>query len=196
MLHLYEHKTATKGILMDIAGVTSQRTLQNDLAFLRDGYMAEIIYSKKRSHYELHSSGNFLIDINATNREIDVLVFGLEIISCIIPHLRESASILWKKLSPFFPQRLSRRGENISKKIHVSIPSAKISARDFNALVNALCEGNDVELIFNETERSGKIISPQTLCFGCIKCYIEGFCRLDSRMEKLHLDNIRSVMAV
>lgn len=62
----------------------------------------------------MSNTGNFYIYIGMNNREADALALGMKMVSCILPHLGESASSLWEKLC-FFPKELSARGESLQK---------------------------------------------------------------------------------
>ena len=71
-------------------GYEQNRTLQNDLDFLRDEG-AEIIYDRHLKLYILEHDGAFIVNIKISKGEIEALIAGLKMASQFLPHLNEQA---------------------------------------------------------------------------------------------------------
>ena len=174
-----ENGSLSRKFIEETVGYNSTRTLQNDLCFLRDEYMVEVSYSKKLERYEMSNAGTFFIYIGVSSGEVDALVLGLKMVSCLLPHLCEPASALRKKLSFFFPQCVSARGDVISEKIMLCMSSAAADKDVFIALTNALCEGKSVEIF-------DKPFLPHSFSFCKNSWSVKGLC-LESSCEKTYL---------
>lgn len=98
MRYLVEHGAIGVEALMSIAGCNNIRTLQNDLSLLRDEFMVDISFSRKRGRYEMRNAGRFLIDIGASQIELDALAVGLRL-SGAIPYFKEASSSIWVNIS-------------------------------------------------------------------------------------------------
>ncbi|MDL2263888.1 hypothetical protein LJC31_04460 [Synergistaceae bacterium OttesenSCG-928-I11] len=124
---------------MSIAGCNNIRTLQNDLSLLRDEFMVDISFSRKRGRYEMRNAGTFLIDIGASQIELDALAVGLRL-SGAIPYFKEASNSIWAKISIFIPTPLLLRSNLIYRNLNVeNHDPTQLSGESLRSVLDELC---------------------------------------------------------
>lgn len=112
------------------------RTLQNDLDFLRD-QGADIEYNKKEKLYVLKNDEAFIINIKVTKCEIEALSAGLKMVSHFLPYLTSEAHSLWEKLGIYVPNNLTKIGDTLATSTVIAIPVAPVKPDIFSILIEA-----------------------------------------------------------
>lgn len=112
------------------------RTLQNDLNFLRD-QGAEIEYNRQEKLYVLKNDEAFIINIKITKSEIEALSAGLKMVSHFLPHLNSEAHSLWEKLGIYVPHNLAKIGDTLATSTVIAIPVAPVKPDIFSILIEA-----------------------------------------------------------
>ena len=112
------------------------RTLQNDLDFLRD-QGAEIEYNRQEKLYVLKNDEAFIINIKITKSEIEALSAGLKMVSHFLPHLNSEAHSLWEKLGIYVPHNLTKIGDTLATSTVIAIPVAPVKPDIFSILIEA-----------------------------------------------------------
>ena len=147
-------------------GYEQNRTLQNDLDFLRDEG-AEIVYDRRQKLYILEQEGSFIINIKASKNEIEILSAGLKTASHFLPHFEKDAQILWEKLSIYIPKDLADAGNDLAKSTVVAIPVAPVKPEIFNLLIEAKYKKQAVNIRYLSPGKKGRqwILSPYDFYF-------------------------------
>ncbi len=143
---LQSHKQATREELESVGeyntsakskqGYEQNRTLQNDLDFLRDEG-AVIEYDRHNRVYVLKHNGSLLVNIKITPQEIEILSAGLKMASHFLPHLSNYAKTLWDKLAIYIPRNMAAPGEDIAESTVIAVPVAQVDPKVFDLLINA-----------------------------------------------------------
>lgn len=147
-------------------GYEQNRTLQNDLDFLRDEG-AEIIYDRRAKLYILEHDGSFIVNIKISKGEIEALSAGLKMASHFLPHLSEQAKNLWDKLAVYIPKDLTEAGNDLAKSTVIAIPVATVKADIFSLLIDAKYQKRAVNIRYVSPGKKGRqwIISPYDFYF-------------------------------
>ena len=147
-------------------GYEQNRTLQNDLDFLRDEG-AEIIYDRHSKLYILEHDGPFIVNIKISKGEIEALSAGLKMASHFLPHLNDQAKNLWNKLSVYIPKDLTEAGNDLAKSTVIAIPVAPVKAEIFNLLIEAKYKKLAVNIRYVSPGKKGRqwILSPYDFYF-------------------------------
>ena len=147
-------------------GYEQNRTLQNDLDFLRDEG-AEIIYDRHSKLYILEHDGPFIVNIKISKGEIEALSAGLKMASHFLPHLNDQAKNLWNKLSVYIPKDLTEAGNDLAKSTVIAIPVAPVKAEIFNLLIEAKYKKRAVNIRYVSPGKKGRqwILSPYDFYF-------------------------------
>ena len=82
-------------------GYEQNRTLQQDLEFLRDEG-ADIVYDRASKKYVLRREGSLLVNIKISCGEVKALAAGLRMAAHFLPHLEDDAGELWDKIAATF----------------------------------------------------------------------------------------------
>ena len=112
------------------------RTLQNDIDFLRD-LGAEIEYDRRNKVYILKHEGPFIVNIEAEKGEIEALSAGLKMASHFLPHMSEHAKTLWEKITRYIPQDLVKAGDDLASSTIIVVPAAPVKPEVFTILTEA-----------------------------------------------------------
>ena len=134
-------------------GYEQNRTLQNDLDFLRDEG-AEIIYDRHSKLYILEHDGSFIVNIKISKEEIEALSAGLKMASHFLPHLNDQAKNLWNKLAIYIPKDLTEAGNDLAKSTVMAIPVAPVKAEIFNLLIEAKYKKRAVNIRYVSPNKS------------------------------------------
>lgn len=157
-------------------GYEQNRTLQNDLDFLRDEG-AEIIYDRSQKVYILENEGSFTVNIKVSKGEIEVLSAGLKMASHFLPHLKDNAKKLWDKLALYIPRDLTEEGNDLANSTVIAVPVAPVKPEIFNLLINAKYERKAVNIRYSSPGKKGRqwIISPYDFYFRGNAWYMISF---------------------
>ncbi len=128
MAFLQSRVRATHDEIFSAGEYKSNRTLQNDLCYLRGIYGADIRYDIHSRVYIMESAEIFHVNLRITESEITALSAGLDMAGHFLPHLREAARSLWEKLGKYMPAEILLLGSNITRSTLNAIPVAEISA--------------------------------------------------------------------
>lgn len=121
------------------------RTLQNDLDFLRD-QGADIVYDRHKKLYILKNVCSFDAHLNITLREVYLLSAGLKMAAYFLPHLREDAEKMREKLDVYIPRELTDRGAELAQSTVMAIPAAPVKANVFEELMDAKYKKSAVQI--------------------------------------------------
>ena len=193
MRHLAENRTTSRETLMIAAGCNSLRTLQNDLSFLRDEFMADIAYSRKRGRYEIRSTGTFWANIAATYAEIYALAIGLQFSSTFLC-LREASYTVWKKVGFFMPRQAQEKGNALRERIDVESSTHQNGKENtFRALLSALLEEGQLNIEIEEGRTGTRcFFVPEKLRIQCSIQQVEGICE-DGTPLTVEFDSLKVI---
>ena len=140
----------------------SERTLQNDLFYLRGTYGADIHYDFCKKVYVLKHAGAFHINLKATNEEIEALTAGLKMAAHFLPHLEKGASTLWEKLGNYIPKEMVSWGAELARSTVMATPLAPVRADVFNVLLEAKHKKSAVVIRYAAPSKRAKewLLSP------------------------------------
>lgn len=173
---LQSHKQATREELESVGeyntsakskqGYEQNRTLQNDLDFLRDEG-AVIEYDRHNRVYVLKHNGSLLVNIKITPEEIEILSAGLKMASHFLPHLSNSAKTLWDKLAIYIPHKMAEQGEDMANSTIMAIPVAPVNPEVFSLLTNAKFKKQTVIIRYSAPGKKGRqwTLSPYDFYF-------------------------------
>lgn len=147
-------------------GYEQNRTLQNDLDFLRDEG-AQIIYDRRNKLYILEHDGPFIINIKITKHEIDALSAGLKMASHFLPHLNNDAINLWNKLAVYIPNDLTEAGNDLAQSTVIAVPVASVNPEIFSLLLEAKYKKFAVNIRYVSPGKKGRqwTLSPYDFYF-------------------------------
>lgn len=168
---------ATHDEIFSVGDYSSRRTFQNDLCYLRGIYGAEIRYDAHERLYVMESPGIFHINLKLTESEITALTAGLKMSSHFLPHLKESASSLWEKLSGYIPDETLSLGAEIMSSTMNTLPVAETDAEIFRTLLEAKRSKKAVSILYSAPERMPKqrVLSPYDFYFRGNAWYMASF---------------------
>lgn len=109
ILAFYSSRRMTKDQLMNCLEYSNPRTLERDLAFLRDEYAVDIIYDRSARQYIFNGRGKFLVSTTLTEREVTAMAAGLRMAAHFLPHLQEPSRDLWSKFKGVLPRAFPKR---------------------------------------------------------------------------------------
>ena len=176
-MQLLEAKiSVTRDELYRTGSYSSLRTLQNDLRYLRETWGAVISYDPKACRYILEESGSFIINLKITRKEAEALTCGLKTASHFLPHLKDPAKTLWKKIDAYIPRDISRESSHLAKMTTVAVPAAKIDPKIFDSLLDAMRSRRAVVIRYKSPGKEARkwVISPYDLYFRGSSWYLVG----------------------
>ncbi|MBQ3450025.1 MAG: WYL domain-containing protein [Synergistaceae bacterium] len=167
MAFLQSRVRATHDEIYSVGEYSSNRTLQNDLYYLRGVYGADIKYDSHNRNYVMESAGIFELNLRITKSEIESLTAGLRMSAHFLPHLKKSAGSLWDKLCRYIPEEIISHGSEIVNSTMMLSPAAKVDAEVFSTLINAKHEKKTVNILYSAPERRPKqwLLSPYDFYF-------------------------------
>lgn len=145
---------------------SQNRTLQNDLDFLRD-QGAEIVYDRHKKKYILKEVGAFQINLKITRGEIEALSAGLKMAAHFLPHLEQKADSLWEKLGTYIPKDMTDRGADLAHSTVMAIPVGAVNAEVFSTLIEAKYRRSAVNIRYSSPGKSSRqwVLSPYDVYF-------------------------------
>ncbi len=141
--------------LMSRLEYTHGRTLERDLAFLRDQYGVQIDYDRHRGAYRLSGTGRFLALFDLTEREVTALAAGLGMATHFLPHLQEECASLWGKVRFRLPAGLSDHGERLGQSAVVALPVSPLDPKVFETCLNAIRQSKTIRIRYRSPYRDG-----------------------------------------
>ena len=142
-----ELETAGQYTFTKKKGYEQNRTLQQDLDFLRDEG-ADIVYDRKSRKYVLRREGSLLVNIKISGGEVKALAAGLKMAAHFLPHLEDDAGELWEKIAVYIPQDLAQEGYSLARSTIISIPAAKVKPEVFSLLTEARHKRRAVSILY------------------------------------------------
>ena len=173
---LSTHGTLPKKELMARLEYTQGRTLERDLAYLRDQYGVEIEYDRHRRGYRLQGIGRFLALFDLTEREVTAFAAGLGMASHFLPHLKEECESLWGKVRFYLPAGLSDHGERLGQSAVVALPVSSMDPKAFETCLNAIRESKAIRIRYRSPYGDGTVkdyeLSPWGVFFRAHAWYL------------------------
>lgn len=181
--------------IKETSGYYQNRTLQNDLDFLRD-LGAVITYDHRRKLYILDEDGSLIVNIKITKNEIEALSAGLKMTSHFLPYLKLSAHELWKKLGTYIPQEAFERGKDLANSTIMAIPVAPVKAEVFNTLLEAKYKKTAIKITYVSPEKQARqwILSPYDFYFRGNAWYMISFNHKHEALSIHRISRIRQAM--
>jgi len=194
MAFLQSKVKASHDEIFSVGEYSSNRTLQNDLYYLRGTYGADIKYNSRDKLYVLESSGVFHINLKLTNNEVEALTAGLSMVSHFLPHLKKPAELLWEKLSSYIPVDVISAGSEIVKSTMVGTPIAEVDAGVFNTLLEAKHKKSAVNILYSAPEKMPKqwVLSPYDFYFRGNAWYMVSY---NHRFENLAIHRLSRIIS-
>lgn len=123
------------------------RTLQNDLDFLRDEG-ADIVYDRAINKYVLKSEGSLLVNIKISGDEAKMLSAGLKMAAHFLPNMERVSRTLWEKIAVYIPQDSAHEGEELARSTVIAVPVAPVDPKIFSALTGAKCRHRAMRILY------------------------------------------------
>jgi predicted DNA-binding transcriptional regulator YafY len=155
MVELSTSRHLPKDELMSRLEYTHERTLERDLAYLRDRYGVQIDYDRDRRGYRLSGTGRFLALFDLTEREVTALAAGLGMASHFLPHLQEECDSLWGKVRFRLPPGLSDHGERLGQSAVVALPVSSMDPKVFETCLNAIRQSKAIRIRYRSPYGDG-----------------------------------------
>ena len=167
MAFLQSRVRATHDEIFSAGEYRSNRTLQNDLCYLRGIYGADIRYDIHSKLYVMESAGIFHVNLRITESEITALSAGLNMAVHFLPHLKDSARSLFEKLGNYMPGEILSLGSEITRSTLNAIPVAEVDAKIFGTLVEAKRSQKAVNILYSSPGKMPKhwTLSPYDFYF-------------------------------
>ena len=167
MAFLQSRVRATHDEIFSAGEYKSNRTLQNELCYLRGIYGADIRYDIHSRVYVMESAGIFHVNLRINESEITALSAGLSMAAHFLPHLRVPARSLWEKLGKYMPAEILSLGSNITRSTLNAIPVAEVDAEIFGTLIEAERSHKAVNILYSAPGRMPKrwTLSPYDIYF-------------------------------
>lgn len=177
---LSTHGSLPRRELMTRLEYTQGRTLERDLAYLRDQYGVEIEYDRRRGAYRLRGTGRFVAVFDLTEREVTALAAGLGMASHFLPHLQEECESLWGKIRFRLPSGLSDHGERLGKAAVVALPVSPMDPKVFETCINAIRRSCSIRIRYRSPYGDGAAksyeLSPWGVFFRAHAWYLWAGC--------------------
>lgn len=199
VLAFYSTPRMTKQEIMNCLEYSNQRTLERDLAFLRDEYAVDIEYNRSMRQYVFHGRGKFLVSTTLTEREVTSMAAGLKMAAHFLPHLEGPCQDLWGKLKGVLPEGLPEKGEKLALSSVVALPVSSMDQAVFETLVNAVNDKKTVRLRYcspyGDCETREHVVCPWGVYFRAHAWYLWSWsCEKDHPMT-LRIGRISSIVA-
>ena len=167
MAFLQSRVKATHDEIFSAGEYRSNRTLQNDLYYLRGIYGADIRYDIHERLYVMESAGIFQLNMKITENEITALSAGLDMAGHFLPHLKDSTHSLWEKLGKYIPAEILSLGSEITRSTLNAIPVAEVDTKIFGTLFEAKRSQKAVNILYSSPGKMPKhwTLSPYDFYF-------------------------------
>ena len=177
MAFLQSKVKATHDEIFSAGEYRSNRTLQNDLCYLRGIYGADIRYDIHSRLYVMESAGIFHLDLKISENEITALSAGLNMAAHFLPHLKDSARSLWEKLGKYIPDEILSLGSEMTRSTLNAVPVSEVDAEVFGTLLEAKRSQKAVNILYSAPGRMPKqwTLSPYDVYFRGNAWYMASF---------------------
>ena len=199
VLAFYSTPRMTKQEIMNRLEYSNQRTLERDLAFLRNEYAVDIDYNRSTRQFVFHGRGKFLVSTILTEREVTSMAAGLKMAAHFLPHLEEACQDLWGKLKGVLPEGLPEKGEKLALSSVVALPVSSMDPAVFETLVNAVNDRKTVRLRYcspyGDCETREHVVSPWGMYFRAHAWYLWSWSCEKEHPMTLRIGRISSIVA-
>ena len=167
MAFLQSRVRATHDEIFSAGEYHSNRTLQNDLCYLRGIYGADIRYDIHEKLYVMESAGIFHVNLRITEEEFSALSAGLNMAGHFLPYLKDSARSLFEKLGKYIPAEILSNGSEITRSTLNTIPVAEVDAKIFGTLIEAKRSQKAINILYSSPGKMPKhwTLSPYDFYF-------------------------------
>lgn len=173
---LSAHGILPRKELMSRLEYTQGRTLERDLAFLRDQYGVEIDYDRHKGGYRLRGTGRFLALFDLNEREVTALAAGLGMASHFLPHLADECDSLWGKVRFRLPLGLSDHGERLGQAAVMALPVSPMDPKVFETCINGIRQAKAIRIRYRSPYGDGTLkdyeLSPWGVFFRAHAWYL------------------------
>ncbi|MBQ9564132.1 MAG: WYL domain-containing protein [Synergistaceae bacterium] len=167
MAFLQSRVAVSHDALFSVGEYHSERTLQNDLSYLRGTYGADIHYDFREKRYVLKHAGNFYINLKVTKEEVEALTSGLKMAGHFLPHLEKGADSLWEKLGSYIPREIVEWGAELGDSTVMATPVAPVRREVFATLLEAKHKKSAVNIRYTAPQKESRkwLLSPYEFYF-------------------------------
>lgn len=171
------HTKVSHDMLKTVGEYSSERTLQNDLRFLRETYNVDIRYDHHEKLYIMFYAGTFLINLKVTDREVEALTAGLKMVSHFLPHLGKDAESLWNKLGNHIPGEVISCGADLARATVMAAPVAPVNADVFNVLLEGRRKRSSVNIRYVSPGKESRVwlLSPYDIYYRGSAWYVVSY---------------------
>ncbi|MDL2263890.1 WYL domain-containing protein [Synergistaceae bacterium OttesenSCG-928-I11] len=179
---------------MSVGEYVTGRTLEKDLEYLRDTYMAEVVFNRKIKKYELKDAGVFLLNLEASKREVQALAAGLRMSAHFLPHLKKHADSLWEKLKIHIPSDLAEWGEDLARSTVIATPIEAVSADILEALIDAKHKKTAIAIEYASPNKTSEyVVSPYDIYFRGHAWYMASFSHRHGKLGTHRISRVKNV---
>jgi len=199
VLAFYSTPRMSKKEIMQRLEYANDRTLERDLAFLRDEYAVDISYNRSTRQYVFHGRGKFLVSTTLSEREVTSMAAGLKMAGHFLPHLEDACQSLWGKLKGVLPEGLPEKGEQLALSTVVALPVSSMDPAVFETLFNAIQDKRTVRLRYCSPYGDGAsrehVVCPWGMYFRAHAWYLWAWCCEKENPMILRIGRISSIVA-
>ncbi len=172
-----EKESVPRADLFSQLPYTQPRTLERDLAYLREQFHVQISYDFRHKAYVLKNPGTFVLRMALEEREALALASGLGMVRHFLPHLGEACHQVWEKLRTMVPGPLARSAEHLARSAVVSLPVSAMDPGHFDAILEALHRHRVLEARYaspygHPVEERSYVLSPWGVYFRAHAWYL------------------------
>ena len=147
----------SKSDLMERFEYTNPRTLERDLELLRCRFGVDIKNKGSRHLYRCYDTGQFLLRLSLSEKEVTALIAGLRMAEHFLPHLHEEAETLWSKIGHMLPHDLLDHGEALSSATVVSLPVSSLDPSIFQKLIDAIKNQKTLKIKYSSPYQNNEV---------------------------------------
>lgn len=196
LLRLGERQT---GLTLASLREVSDRTIRNDIAFLRDRFSAPVEYSPQKGYH--YTDPNWrLPSINLTQGEVFALTLGARMLECYAgsPYIEELRSAI-ARLGERLPEQTYLNLQHLTNEQIVFRPgaAAKLDPDTWHGLEQACQSSRQVWMRYFAPSRqqvSERVVDPYILdLYRGTNTYLIGFCHLRQEIRSFRVDRIQEL---
>ncbi|HOO64860.1 MAG TPA: WYL domain-containing protein [Synergistaceae bacterium] len=124
---------------------TNPRTLERDIAYLREEFGATIHWDYQHRGYILENSGSFMLHLHLSENEATALVAGLGMAAHFLPHLEGDCNSLWQKIETALPENLASQARKLAQSAVMALPVSSLDPEIFSRILSALGHKRTIE---------------------------------------------------
>lgn len=196
LLRLGERQT---GLTLASLREVSDRTIRNDIAFLRDRFSAPVEYSPQKGYH--YTDPNWrLPSINLTQGEVFALTLAARMLECYAgsPYIEELRSAI-ARLGERLPEQTYLNLQHLTNEQIVFRPgaAAKLDPDTWHGLEQACQSSRQVWMRYFAPSRqqvSERVVDPYILdLYRGTNTYLIGFCHLRQEIRSFRVDHIQEL---